>query len=138
MVAVLKLDNLALGLAVRMATMVPELCVVCLTIGCLSVTANVVYQSTCPSYYPVTFLNITFTPIIMCVLFRNLIPYCARAHYSAHFRFVPATRLLAGVCLFLNSRLLFSICCDFELLDFFEFLFGLCRKLGLFTIMYRP
>ena len=55
MVAELKLNDLALGLAVRMATVVPELCVVCWTIGCLCVTANVVYQSTCPSYYPVTF-----------------------------------------------------------------------------------
>ena len=45
---------------------------------------------------------------------------------------------IAGVCLFLNSRLLFSNCCDFEVLDFFELLFGLCRKLGLFTDIYRP
>ena len=43
MVAVLKLDDLALELAVRMAAVVPELCVVCWTVGCLYMTANVVY-----------------------------------------------------------------------------------------------
>ena len=37
-----------------------------------------------------------------------------------------------------RPHLLFSICCDFELLNFLNFLFGLCRKLGLFPIMYRP
>ena len=97
MVAVLKLDDLALELAVRMAAVVPELCVVCWTVGCLCVTANVDYLSQLlpgyffeyhfhPSYYARTFLQ--FGPILRaCTLFCSL-QICAG--HSA----------IAGVCLF--------------------------------------
>ena len=72
-VAMMKLDTLALGLAVELATELPGLCcavVACWASGYPCVTVDVVCHSTCLSYVPGYFLNnITFHIILRACFF---------------------------------------------------------------------